>query len=75
MVYFRKRLTPKIIDEINKMILNGQSEKKSDEDDNIYHNGSNSGGNSGTIKWSSFMIYLHCPDSVFVRIMRIYFCD
>ena len=54
MVYFRQRLTPEIIGEINEMILRDRCEKKSDGDDNDYHDDSGDGsngddGNSGTM--------------------------
>lgn len=41
MVYFRKRLTPEILGEINEMILSAQEESGDDDD--------NDGGNSGTM--------------------------
>ena len=48
MVYFRKRLTPEVLGEINEMILRdvaATEEKKDDNDDN-----DDGGGNSGTLK-------------------------
>ena len=48
MVYFRKRLTPEIIGEINEMILKDQTEKKPDSDED-HHDDLGSGGNSGTM--------------------------
>ena len=49
MVYFRKRLTPEILGEINEMILRDAA--KAEEKDNDDHNddGDGEGGNSGTL--------------------------
>lgn len=46
MVYFRKRLTPKILGEINEMIIRDAKERRENEDDNDSGSG---GGNSGTL--------------------------
>lgn len=53
MVYFRKRLTPEVLGEINEMILRDakarQSKEVEDKDDNNSDDGSGTGGNSGTM--------------------------
>lgn len=46
MVYFRKRLTPKILGEINEMIIRDAKERRENEDDDDSGSG---GGNSGTL--------------------------
>ena len=51
MVHFRKRLTPKILSEINEMVIS-EAEKKDEKDnhnDNDNNNDSGNGGNSGTM--------------------------
>lgn len=53
MVYFRKRLTPEILGEINEMILQDakarQSKESESKDDDSSNGGSGSDGNSGTM--------------------------
>ena len=53
MVYFRKRLTPEVLGEINEMILRDakarQSKEVEDKDDDNSDEGSGAGGNSGTM--------------------------
>lgn len=53
MVYFRKRLTPEVLGEINEMILRDakarQSKEVEDKDDDNFDDGSGAGGNSGTM--------------------------
>ena len=53
MVYFRKRLTPEVLGEINEMILRDakarQSKEVEDKDDDNSDDGSGTGGNSGTM--------------------------
>ena len=53
MVYFRKRLTPEVLGEINEMILRDakarQSKEVEDKDDDNSDDGSGAGGNSGTM--------------------------
>ena len=53
MVYFRKRLTPEVLGEINEMILRDAKERQSkeveDKDDDNSDEGSGAGGNSGTM--------------------------
>ena len=53
MVYFRKRLTPEVLGEINEMILRDakarQSKEAEDKDDDNSDDGSGAGGNSGTM--------------------------
>ena len=53
MVYFRKRLTPEVLGEINEMILRDakarQSKEVEDKDDDNCDDGSGTGGNSGTM--------------------------
>ena len=51
MVHFRKRLTPKILSEINEMVIS-EAEKKDEKDnhnDNDNNSNSGNGGNSGTM--------------------------
>ena len=53
MVYFRKRLTPEILGEINEMIVRDAKERQAKEteakEDNNSDNGPGTGGNSGTM--------------------------
>ena len=53
MVYFRKRLTPEILGEINEMIVRDAKERQAKEteakEDNDSDNGPGTGGNSGTM--------------------------
>src|SRR5574344_1966364 len=53
MVYFRKRLTPEVLGEINEMILRDakarQSKEVEDKDDDNSDDSSGTGGNSGTM--------------------------
>ena len=53
MVYFRKRLTPEILGEINEMIVQDAKERQAKEteakEDNDSDNGPGTGGNSGTM--------------------------
>ena len=53
MVYFRKRLTPEILGEINEMIVQDAKERQAKEteakEDNNSDNGPGTGGNSGTM--------------------------
>ena len=49
MVYFRKRLTPEILGEINEMILRSANEQQKHEEDNNDDNDKSDGGNSGTL--------------------------
>ena len=53
MVYFRKRLTPEVLGEINEMILRDakahQTKEVEDKDDDNADDGSGTGGNSGTM--------------------------
>ena len=53
MVYFRKRMTPEVLGEINEMILRDakarQSKEVEDKDDDNSDEGSGAGGNSGTM--------------------------
>ena len=53
MVYFRKRLTPEILGEINEMIVKDAKERQAKEteakEDNDSDNGPGTGGNSGTM--------------------------
>ena len=53
MVYFRKRLTPEVLGEINEMILRDakarQSKEVEDKDDDNSDDSSGAGGNSGTM--------------------------
>lgn len=51
MVYFRKRLTPEVLGEINEMILRDAKERqaKQSKDDDDSYNASGGGGNSGTM--------------------------
>ena len=53
MVYFRKRLTPEVLGEINEMILRDakarQTKEADDKDDDHSDGGSGAGGNSGTM--------------------------
>ena len=53
MVYFRKRLTPEVLGEINEMILRDakarQSKEAEDKDEDHSDGGSGAGGNSGTM--------------------------
>ena len=48
MVYFRKRLTPEILGEINEMIIRKAKERQNKEEDDDHDTGSD-GGNSGTL--------------------------
>lgn len=45
MVYFRKRLTPEVLGEINEMILKTVTTSENNDD----HNTPTGGGNSGTL--------------------------
>ena len=54
MVYFRKRLTPEVLGEINEMMVRDAKERqakeaKSKEDDHGSDNHPGTGGNSGTM--------------------------
>ena len=51
MVYFRKRLTPEVLGEINEMILQNAKERqaKQSKDDDDSGNNPGEGGNSGTM--------------------------
>ena len=67
MVYFRKRLTPEVLGEINEMILRDakarQSKEVEDKDDDNSDDGSGTGGNSGTMIVDATLCALQYPVS------------